>query len=269
MRKSIFIICVACAGLLAFGIGCSKSDAPASGKPSGASAPEEVVKNFAAAVARKDAPAAVACFSKAYIAESAKYIRSDLEKNPDKLEKQGLASEDLKLSDEKLLEKILSKKYEKDSIDTEAASELTILDKKIEGDRGTVIVKDKKKETLLAEVVKEDGVWKLGKIEPAPPKKIAPYDALLSIGKAQEKYKSNHDAYGMLANLREEGLLEKIRVADSAGGYDLSEEVPTVAEWRVTLFPDDPDKMDTFRIDQTGIIKVKHPGTDDFVNYEK
>jgi hypothetical protein len=275
MKNAAMLSCFAAFALsLMLGFGCSKSDAPAAGNTAAADkpvpAPSDTLKNFAAAVAKKDAAAAVACFSKEYVANAVWYIRESAKKYPEKLSAQGLSPEDLKLSDEAFFVKLIAKNFETGFEDTMAVAELAVLNEKTEGVKSVIYARDKKKRTLEFSLAKDESGWKITGQNYRSFKQFEPVQVLEAIRAAQEKYKAAHGNYGMFGYLKEEGFLDPAMLErGAAGDYEFAEEVPTTDAWEARALPHNIDNSDEYKIDQAGIIKVKHPGKEEFENYGK
>lgn len=243
---------------LAFGTGCSKS---------GAATPEELIKNYADAFAKKNAAAVVSCLSKENLAENITSIRKSAESDPAKLERHGLTRDDLKLSDEKFLVKLLSKKFEKGDDEIAALSELAVLKNQTEGEKGVLRVKNKNGRILEMHVAKQDGFWKLEKISSLALKESAAYNALYSIVIAESSYHSLHIGYGTLEELGESGALKDKEIASGKqGAYTFQLELKGNDDFDVTAVPDDPD-LGILRATSGNSYTIKRPGTADFVSY--
>jgi hypothetical protein len=236
-------------------------------KSAGAATPEELVQNFSDAMGKKDCPAVVACFSKESTAKNIKFIREDAAKNPQKLVIAGLTADDFKLSDEKLLEKILAKNFERGNEDTLSALKLTVVNKNIAGDKGTVNVKGKDGRSQKFTIVKEGGFWKIEEIGSGEAEIVGARASLMNIRTAEAIYKARYQTYGTLTDLAASDMLSDAALASGKKyGYAFTVEAEKY-KFTAVAAPEDAGQ-DAYRMTETGVLEIKRPGDGDFSEFK-
>jgi hypothetical protein len=149
--------------------------------------------------------------------------------------------------------------------------EVTILEKKISGDKGTVRIKDNRGSRIDIVVIKEDGFWKFADFidTQSGVHEGSATGSLSAIRSAQGMYKAQYKEYGTLANLGAAGFIEDNAIAAGRkGGYTFTEDAPTMTSWCVYATPDDPASLSAFKMDRTGVLQVQYPGTTVWVQSE-
>jgi hypothetical protein len=93
--------------------------------------------------------------------------------------------------------------------------------------------------------------------------------SLSAIRSAQGMYKAQYKTYGTLADLGDAKFIEEAALAaGKKGKYTYTEDAPTKTTWCVQAIPDDPAASNAYMIDQTGVLQVKRPGADTFIQEE-
>jgi hypothetical protein len=267
--------------------------APPMETPKGATTPEELISNYKTALAKKDAAAAIACFSKSFLRENADGFRNMIEDDDEMLAAWGMTKSDLDLPDNKLFEKIFAITLKKSNYAPDPMEKMKIFEVMLDGDKGKVIaiiteIADTGRvETMELEIsiVRESGAWKIDIFNetnisstysetertPRPPteSKTAVHEgtafgSMSAIRSAESMHKAKFKKYGSMRELFEAEFLHDYDLLSGKKDGYAYEITATANTYSVTATPDDAKTEPAYRMAENGVIEIKRPGDDDF-----